>query len=163
MQPSASIPSGSGSYSVAPLPLDRVAQAYPLVQSSLIGTSLKEWLVFATGLILDGTEEAPSGILAAEQKKGFIAGLCTFRGRSCLAHGRVLDVDHFIVLGIFDEARIAEALAQGIEDTARSLGCAAVHTLLPPRDNGYPLAALQRLGHIAESRLYCKTFPGAAT
>lgn len=145
---------------VALLPLKRVVQVYPLVQSALPGTLLEDWIDYASALVHAEGSSAPSGILAAERPRGCVAGLCAFQGRRDLAHGRILQVELLIVLSLFDEARIAAALASEIECTARRLGCAAIHCLLPEDGANHAQKALQAFGHRLEARVYCKAIAG---
>lgn len=156
MPPRAEIEGKAGSCRVAALPRECIAQAYPLVQNALPGLRLGDWTDYACDLIAGNRGGAPSGILAAEQRPGWLAGLCAYRGQRDLAHGRILSIEHFIVLSLFDERRIAAALGAAIEATARRHGCAAVHTQLPDAADDVALNALRGLGHRAESRLFCK-------
>ena len=147
---------------VALLPLNRIAQVYPLVQSALPGTGLEDWIDYASALVLTEGSSAPSGILAAERPRGCVAGLCAFQGRRDLEHGRLLQVELLIVLSLFDEARIAAALASEIEYTARRLGCRAVHCLLPDGGADHAQRALRAFGHHLEGRVYCKAIARSA-
>lgn len=163
MQPSVQPGPETPDYAVGPLPLQRLPQAYPLVQSRHAGLALEDWIRYASALTLEKSGDIASGILAAEQRAGFIAGLCAFRACADLAHGRVLRIEHFIVLSIFDQPRIARSLALELEVLARLLRCQAIHTEVPSEAGEVAGEALLGLGYLAESRILCKAIARAAS
>jgi hypothetical protein len=147
---------------IAGLSREQIPQVYPLVQSALPKLRLEEWVDYALALILDGEENAPSGILVAEQPRGCAIGLCAYRSHNHLVQGKVLSIEHFIVLSLVDELRIAAALAAEVETIAQRCGCAAVHTLLPAGGAESVLHALQDLGHRVATQLYSKAIASPA-
>ena len=147
---------GDTEYAVAPLPLQRIAQAYPLVHSMNRGVTLEAWVEYASSLVLGEGSEAGSGILAAEQRTGFIAGLVAYRACADLAHGRTLRVVHFIVLSIFDRARIARCLAVKLDNLARALDCGALQTEVPVDEGEGAGTPLFGSDYLLESRVLRK-------
>jgi hypothetical protein len=150
-------------YSVAPLSLQRVAQAYPLVQSRNGEIAPEDWIRYASSLIQGEEGVAASGVLVAEQKSGVIAGLCTYRACADLTHTRTLRIEHFIVLSIFDQPRVARQLALELEGLAQILHCQAIHTEVPLDAGEIAGEALAGLGHLEESRVLCKSIAGTAS
>jgi hypothetical protein len=102
------------------------------------------------------------GILAVTDERNYIAGLCSYRVVPDLIHGRLLDAGHFLAFDLLDRRPVAEALAEALEALARELGCAAVHTHLPQRNDAPPgpdqglSGLLAARGHRVESLGLCK-------
>lgn len=125
-------------FKVRPLSAACVNQAFPLIQTALPGVTLAAWRDFAAAQMPGGTTRAgeqESGILAVTDRRGYIAGLCSYRLVPDLVHGRLLDTGHFLAFDLLERQPVAEALAATLEALAREHGCTAVHTHLP-RGNG---------------------------
>ncbi|WP_119167490.1 hypothetical protein [Algihabitans albus] len=136
---------------VKSLTVDRVDQAFPLIQAIAPGITLEEWQAFAQSLLGGATDSmpAPGGILIAEDERGYIAGLVAYRVQRDLLHGPVLVAEHFIAFDFFERDRIADALARALEGLAAGHRCAAIHTVLP---DGIERARRQWLVEMLEHR-----------
>jgi GNAT superfamily N-acetyltransferase len=120
-----------------PLSAARVIQAFPLIQTALPGVTLAAWRDFAAAQIHGGNTRAgdqEGGILAVTDRRGYIAGLCSYRLVPDLVHGRLLDTGHFLAFDLLERQPVAEALVAALEALARERGCTAVHTHLPRGD-----------------------------
>lgn len=126
-----------------PLGRRQIDQAYPLVCAIAPGLRVDQWRAFAAALLGtapkgSGAESsgppAEAGIITVQNAQGYMHGLFSYRVELHLRHGRVLSVDNFVVLDLFDLAGIAETLLRAMDLLARRLGCAAIHTTLPERD-----------------------------
>jgi hypothetical protein len=146
---------------IRPLSAERVAQAFPLIQTALPVVTLAAWRDFAAAL-MSGGDAREGGILAVTDGRNYIAGLCSYRVVPDLVHGRLLDASHFLAFDMLDRRPVAEALAAALEARARERGCSAVHTRLPhrnaaPPDPGNGLSGLLAArGHRVESLGLCK-------
>ncbi len=146
-----------------PLSAARVIQAFPLIQTALPGVTLAAWRDFAAAQIHGGNTRAgdqEGGILAVTDRRGYIAGLCSYRLVPDLVHGRLLDTGHFLAFDLLERQPVAESLAAALEALARERGCHAVHTRLPHRNAGPDPDGLSGLlaarGHRIESLGLCK-------
>ena len=157
-----------------PLAAKRIAQAFPLVQTSLPEVTLEAWCDFATALLSGGGPGlmgpglmgpglmGQGGILAVTDARDTIAGLCAYHVVPDLVHDRLLAVEHFLAFDLLDRRAVAHALAQGVEALARERRCGAVHTSLPRAANANPdrggglLEVLSTRGHRVESLGLCK-------
>ncbi|ANC92345.1 hypothetical protein A6A40_10760 [Azospirillum humicireducens] len=154
-------------------PLDRrqIDQAYPLVCAIAPGLGVDQWRAFAAALLGTATKgssaEAPrlpaeAGIITVQNVQGYMHGLFSYKVEPHLRHGRVLSVDNFVVLDLFDLAGIAETLLRAMEVLARRLGCAAIHTTLSDRyipldSRRNPIPDCFRTeGHRQETIRFCK-------
>lgn len=151
---------------VKPLGRRQIDQAYPLVCAILPGLAVDQWRAFAA-VLLDDTNAAASrtGIMTVQTAHGYLHGLFTYAVEPQLQHGRVLSVDNFVVLDLFDVAGVAGTLLQAMEGLARGLGCAAIHTTLPERyipadSRRNPIPDCFRVeGHRQETIRFCKHLP----
>ncbi len=105
----------------------------------------------------------PGAILVVGERDT-IGGLCSYRVERDLAHGRLLNADHFLALDLFDRRAVAHALAEGVETLARQRHCTAIHTnLIRPRDtapaDGGLVDVLCTRGHRIETLGMCKPLP----
>ena len=144
-----------------PLTLDRIGQAFPLVQATFPEVTLDEWTHFA-GAAVSRREPLPAGILTVLSELDYIAGLSIYRVEADLQHRCALVADHFFALDLFDRGAVVHALAEALEDVAREHGCVAVHTILPERvakgrnGAGGLIATLHDLGHQVGMVRLCK-------
>ena len=136
-----------------PLTLEKISQAFPLIQAAFPEITLNAWRQFAEDRLL---LEAPAqgGILTVLCEQRYIAGLCSYRLEADLLHGQALAVDLFVAYDMFDREAIANALVSGLETIARTNNCRATHTqLIERRRNSIKtglLAMLTRSGHKLE-------------
>jgi hypothetical protein len=103
---------------------DSADQAYALARLSASGLGLDEWRRFvAGGAFLPRTG---GGVLAIQNRSGVIQGLCSYRFEQSLGRGKVCMADNLIALDLFDNACVAAALLQALEDLARRDGASAL-------------------------------------
>ncbi|NIV75283.1 MAG: hypothetical protein GWN37_10725 [Gammaproteobacteria bacterium] len=147
-----------------PLTVERIAQAFPLVQASLPHVTLEAWQDFASALV-SRAEPPHSGIMTVISEREYIAGLCSYQIDHDLVHGLRLTADNFLAFDLLDRRLVAHALAEGLESLARDLRCTAVHTHLlhtdpvnPARGGGL-VDILSTRGHRVESIGMCKLLP----
>lgn len=76
--------------------------------------------------------------MTVQNAQGYIHGLFSYTVEEHLRHGRVLTVENFIVLDLFDMAGAADELLNAMDDVAETLGCAAIHTNLPDDYSSLP-------------------------
>ena len=144
-----------------PLTAERIAQAFPLVQTSLLQVTLDAWCDFAEALVFR-PNGAAAGIIVVPGERDTIAGLSGYRVDHDLVHGRLLSVEHFLAFDLLDRRAVAHALAAGLEGLARQHRCTAIHTQLPRRGDADPerggglLDVLSTRGHRIESIGMCK-------
>lgn len=160
-------------YEAIPLKRQRIDQAFPVVQTAFPKLSLERWRAFADELL--GTEARassrrkaagdnvvalpvpkPRGIVAAQLGRHYIHGVFAYHVVPSLCHGRVLQVDLFVALDLFDPAACAEALMREMERLAKVLQCEAVHVSLPRKPPEELVARFTRLGHAEEGVRLCK-------
>ena len=144
------------------LSLDRVPQAFPVIQT-LTDLSLQRWHQYAT-LRLASRESNPesAGIVAIENDRGYIHGLFGYRTDFDLKCGRVLLCEYLVALGMLDSGPIFERLVSTMEDIARDRDCRAIHVRVPlgsfsASDGSTKLTnLLQTAGHTAETMELCR-------
>ncbi len=142
-----------------PLTPERVAQAFPLIQTALPAVTLEEWRDFALPLV-SPAGQATSGVVTVLSEQDFIVGLCCYRVEKNLHHGAVLMADPFLALDLLDLKAVASALADAIESLAREWHCTAIHTSLPATGvkgaENWLVRNLRGRGHQVESLRMCK-------
>ena len=154
------------SFIAKPLGQRQIDQAYPLVRAVAPDLPVERWRAFAAALIgtLD-TPAPPTGIMTVQNARGYLHGLFSYAIEEHLRHGRILAVENFVVLDLFDTSGPAEALLRSMEVLARGLGCTAIHTTLPEGAAGRPdtplLACFRNEGHRTETLRMCKPLDGA--
>ncbi len=137
----------------------QIDQAFPIVQSLMPGLSVEDWRYFAARITEYRDDLA--GIMTV-QSQGYIHGLFSYKAEPHLAHGRVLMVDNFIVLDLFNPAAVAEALLRAMDELALRLDCKATHTMLPDGPHAmadyrhWLLGRFRTQGHQMESVALCK-------
>ncbi len=147
-----------------PLTPERVAQAFPLIQTTLPAVTLEEWRDFATPLA-SPAGQATGGVVTVISEQDFIVGLCCYRVEKNLRHGAVLMADPFLVLDLLDMKTVARALADAIESLAQEWHCTAIHTSLPATGvkgtENWLVRNLRSRGHRVESLRMCKLLASA--
>ncbi|HYC01714.1 MAG TPA: hypothetical protein VED40_00380 [Azospirillaceae bacterium] len=162
-------------YKAKPLDARRIDQAFPVMQAAMPGLDIRSWRAFAAKLVGPRPARRPtagdgnvvslpvtrrSGIVTVQLGRGgYIHGLFTYQVVPHLGHGRVLQVDNFIALDLFDPAAAADTLMQEMEHLGRLLGCGAIHVLLrQPEEMGRSLMLrrFEELGHHREGLHLCK-------
>ncbi len=138
---------------------ERVAQAFPLIQTALPAVTLEEWSDFALPLARPAGQTA-CGVVTVISEQDFIVGLCCYRVEKNLHHGAVLMADPFLALDLLDLKAVACALADAIESLAREWHCTAIHTNLPATGvkgaENWLVRNLRGRGHQVESLRMCK-------
>ena len=141
------------------LGLQQIDQAFPIVQSVMTGLSVDDWRDFARKFA--AYPDGDAGIMTV-QYQGYIHGLFSYTAEHHLIHDRVLMVDNFIVLDLFNPRAVAIALLEAMDGLCRTLRCTAAHTMLPsgPQMTAeyrrWLLAQFRRHGHEVESLALCK-------
>ncbi len=126
------------SFIVKPLGRRQIDQAYPLLCVIAPGLAVEQWRAFAAA-VLDTNGEAGgaparrTGIMTVQNARGYLHGLFSYAIEEHLRHGRVMSVENFVVLDLFDVPGVTGTLLRAMDGLARGLGCAAIHTTLPER------------------------------
>jgi hypothetical protein len=126
-------------------------QAFALARLSASHLGLDEWRRFvASGA---GRPRIVGGVLAIQNRSGVIQGLCSYHFEQSLARGKVCTADNLIALDLLDNACVAAALLQALEDLARRGGASALRLNLA---GGSPaadrlIAQLHNRGHRQEA------------
>ncbi len=164
-------------YEAIPLKRQRIDQAFPVVRTAFPKLGLERWRSFAEELV--GPDEGarrrkpagaanvaanvvelpvpkPRGIVAAQLGRHYIHGVFAYHVVPSLCHGRVLQVDLFVALDLFDPAACAEALMREMDRLAKVLQCEAVHVSLPRKPSEDLVARFADLGHAEEGVRLCK-------
>jgi hypothetical protein len=103
---------------------DSADRAYTLAQLSASELGLEEWRRFvANGA---GTPASEGGVLAIQNRSGIMQGLCSYRFEESLGRGKVCSVENLVALDLLDNACVASALLQALEDLARRGGASAL-------------------------------------
>ena len=161
-------------YVAKPLARRQIDQAFPVVQTIAPDLDVERWRDFAAAVLavpeLETGGHSPSGknrtrsrgIMTVQNARGYIHGLFSYAVENHLRHGRVLAVENFIVLDLFDLAGAADALLGAMDRIADDLGCAAIHTNLPDDYSSLPeycnwlLNSFREAGHAVETLRLCK-------
>jgi hypothetical protein len=173
-------------YVAKPLVRRQIDQAFPVVQTIAPDLVVERWRAFAAVLIASGDLESPAplhaeqveagadtaappahprGIMTVQNSRGYIHGLFSYTVEEHLRHGRVLAVENFVVLDLFDQGGAAAELLQAMDELAQSLDCAAIHTNLPDNYSSLPeycnwvLTRFREAGHAVETLRLCKRRP----
>lgn len=140
-----------------PLPSEKIAQAYALVQAVRPDLTLEAWHAYAAPRASGGNGRG--GIVILENEQDCIIGLFSHRVDEDLCHGPTLAVDTFIALDLVDPEDVTRALAAAMERQARASGCKAVHVSVPEarrNSGGRVVHLLQQQGHRVEAVSLCK-------
>ena len=156
-----------GGFTAKPLGMRQIDQAYPLVRAIAPDLPVERWRGFAEALI--GASEGPgasAGIMTAQSDRGYIHGLFTYAAREDLRHGKVLSVDNFVVLDLFNLADAAFSLIRAMDTISRTLNCAAIHTILPDSyaeaggGDRSVMGFFRDAGHHVDGARFYKALPG---
>ena len=162
-------------YVAKPLIYRQIDQAFPVVQTIAPDLDVERWRDFAAAVLsvheLEsedrrtgrmGAAPRPRGIMTVQNARGYIHGLFSYTVEEHLRHGRVLAVENFIVLDLFDMAGAADKLLNAMDSVAEGLGCTAIHTNLPDDYSSLPdycnwlLTCFREAGHAVETLRLCK-------
>jgi hypothetical protein len=162
-------------YVAKPLIRRQIDQAFPVVQTIAPDLDVERWRDFAAAVLAvqelefdvgssarTDTPPHARGIMTVQNARGYIHGLFSYMVEEHLRHGRVLAVENFIVLDLFDMAGAADALLSAMDRMADDLGCAAIHTSLPDDYSSLPdycnwlLTSFRDAGHEVETLRLCK-------
>jgi hypothetical protein len=147
---------------VRPLERGQIAQAFPLVRAVLPQTSLSRWTDFARRHIHERVERASRGIMAAQNRSGYIAGLFTHEARDELALGRTLAIGNLVVADFPGRDGTVAYLIEGMHALANLSGCVAVSVDLDIAffdgmpTSGWSLPIFERSGFVAVSASRCR-------
>ena len=164
-------------YVAKPLIRRQIDQAFPVVQTIAPDLDVDRWRDFAAAVLSgreleseneptvrlgEGAAPHPRGIMTVQNARGYIHGLFSYTAEEHLRHGRVLTVENFIVLDLFDMAGAADELLNAMDRVADDLGCSAIHTNLPDDYSTLPdycnwlLTCFRDSGHEVETLRLCK-------
>lgn len=111
------------SFIVAPLPVEHIDRAFPVVQPLRPAMTLAQWHAMAAPFVQAGLPPEPDrGILACRMGTGHIRGLFCY----ALHDAGVLMIGPFAVAGLFDTRATAAGLIEAIDQLARRLGAARI-------------------------------------
>ncbi|MCG8357831.1 MAG: hypothetical protein MI920_19880 [Kiloniellales bacterium] len=115
----------------------KIHQSFPLVQLAMPNCTLEAWQDYALSH-LSPAGLRDSGILCAEDERGYILGLLVFQLHHDLTEGNSLLVKKLIVQDQFQSARrdVAMALIQAVEAMADETHCRTLHALVPVTPGG---------------------------
>ncbi len=147
-----------------PLTPERIAQAFPLIQTAFPSVSLEDWQKFAAPLA-SAQGQAEGGIVTVVSEQGYIVGVSCYRVAQDLQHGAVLMADPFLILDLFDQMPVVRALADAVETIAQKWRCTAIHTSLPETGikgvDAWLVRILRSRGHWVECVRMCKVLASA--
>lgn len=147
----------SDRFTVKPLDLRRVDQAWPLVQTGRAANDPESWRRYATALLA----MADGGIRTVEGEHGYIHGLYAFQALPSPKHGKVLQVDMFLALDLIEPEAAIDVLLADMDVIGAKLDCKAVHLHLPQREGvgasvSIALARALDHGHYREDLRLCR-------
>ena len=125
---------------------EEVDRAFALIRSAGGQFTLPRWRRYAGELIRRGP--AGCGLLAVENGRGTIQGLCSYRMVNTPEGDRHCVVEVIAALDLIDEGEVAAALLQAVEMLARRSGAQALSVSLPYRNcsGGSLMARLDAVG-----------------
>ncbi len=148
--------------SIQPLTRGKIGQSFPLVQLAMPECSLESWQDYALGHLSPGGLR-DSGILCAEDERGYILGLLVYQIHHDLSEGNSLLVKKLIAQDKFQSARrdVGMSLVRAMEELARARRCTVIHALVRDsqgdgRDE-WLLKLLTDCGHRMDSLQLCKS------
>ncbi len=147
----------SDRFTVKPLDLRRVDQAWPLVQTGRAANDRESWRSYAAALLA----MADGGIRTVEGEHGYIHGLYAFQALPSPKHGKVLQVDMFLALDLIEPEAAIDVLLADMDVIGAKLECKAVHLHLPQREGigasvSVALARALDHGHYREDLRLCR-------
>lgn len=111
-----------------PLTAAQIDQAFPVIQTAMPDLNMDKWRSFASQKMVPGVNH--SGIMTV-QSRGYIHGLFSYTVKTDLRHERILAVDNFLVVDLFNPSGAAKALMRAIEHLAGDQECSSVQASLP--------------------------------
>ena len=125
-----------GLFRLSPLRGDRILQAFPLVCAAGADISIEDWRAYVKSMLSARVREPDcADIIGICSPNKYLRGLFTYMVKPDLHHGRVMEVEYFVVASVYSPLEIAEALIAGVEDEARRHGCkAAAYQELNPME-----------------------------
>lgn len=139
---------------VTRLSTDEIDEAFGLARLAFPGLTPGRWR--ATARRWTAHPGGATGALVARDGAGRLNGLAPFTVRSNLQAGRSLWVERVASFSLLDGRPVVEALADGLRDVARSLGCRGLTVQIETGDRAL-LAALGRKPGSAKCTLVSAT------
>ena len=149
---------------VQSLTREEAQQAFALVKSLCPDISVQRWEDYVETLLAEGGRCGQAGVMIAKDERGYVIGLYSFKVIEDLAHGRTLEVGHFIAADFVGRGRVPLSLRTAMDKQARSMDCQALHVHLPGPglfgDMGQSslLGGFRDDGHAVEGLRLCKRF-----
>lgn len=129
---------------------NRIAQLLPLVQSRRPDLSLD---VLRDAMTRADPDDTADGLLAFENSRGYVVGVCTYAIVPDMLDGPILYVNHFIPTDVLGRYHTVETMIAEIEALARRQGCTAIQVNLQDQATMFPrlmspvVTKFQQAGH----------------
>ena len=130
---------------------EQAAFAFALVQQAYPALTREQWRKFIAMSCSDAEEDGPV-IFGVENLRGYFMGICIGHVSEMPQHGRIFDVDPFIVFDLGDSGTLSRSLFLTLEHHARSRGCKAIRLATPTRVPP-PAEPLPHTGYSKDSAL----------
>ncbi|HVI88654.1 MAG TPA: hypothetical protein VM659_10140 [Dongiaceae bacterium] len=124
---------------------EQAAFAFALAQQAYPALTRDQWSKFIDMSCAETEEDGPV-IFGVENLRGYFMGICIGRVCEMPQHGRIFDVDPFIVFDLGDSGTLSRSLFLTLEHHARNLGCEAIRLATPTRVPP-PAEPLPHTGH----------------
>ncbi len=124
----------SGNYSVRPLTLERIPEAFPVVAYLDDGVTAESWSDYARAVVGANGQDDGHGIMTLLDPQQRIVGLSAYTIRADLQCGRVLVVENFAVATLVGTRQAAATLLAAMEQLARERDCLCVAVSLLDRN-----------------------------
>ena len=120
---------------VAKLELADIRRAFPLIQLQRKDLTPEQWVCYARRIINEN-ESGESGFLVAHDDRGVIHGILQYEAHDDTEGAQRLAVSNLVAYGHFQKhrRRVALALFQALDHTARRLDCRHVYIEVPEKD-----------------------------
>ena len=147
-----------GLFRLSPLRGDRILQAFPLVCAAGADISIEDWRAYVKSMLSARVREPDcADIIGICSPNKYLRGLFTYMVQPDLHHGRVMEVEYFVVASVYSPLEIAEALIAGVEDEARRHGCKAIHAQTSAGVD-WLSDMLEKHDYRNEASLWCKRY-----
>lgn len=159
-------------FTALPLHPSRIDQAYPVVVTSLPGLTIDVWRTYAHSMLSPPksrsdvppaaagewqTAAHPTGGLTVVQTDiRCIHGLFAWLALPSVRHQRVLQLDLFVALDMFDSPCTAEAMLREANRLAHLQDCSAIHLSLPHTLPGAQARRIAELGYFTQGMRACR-------
>lgn len=137
--------------SVSRLTADEVDEAFGLARLAFPGLTLSRWRT--TARRWTARPDGQAGALLARDGAGRLIGLAPFAVRKNLRAGRTLWVERVASFALLDGRPVVEALANGLQELARTLNCRGLEVAIETGDQALR-EALSTQVHSIESTLF---------